>query len=53
MMRTMGNSPAVLNGYLAFSGALGESSIGAKLGELIALAVAASGFFVPVVFLMR
>lgn len=40
MMRTMGNSPAVLNGYLSFSGALGESSIGAKLGELIALTVA-------------
>jgi len=42
MMRTMGNSPAVLNGYLAFSGALSESSIGGKLGELIALAVANS-----------
>jgi uncharacterized peroxidase-related enzyme len=40
MMRTMGNSPAVLNGYLAFNGALGESSIGGKLGELIALTVA-------------
>ncbi len=40
MMRTMGNSPAVLNGYLSFSGALGESLIGAKLGELIALTVA-------------
>lgn len=42
MMRTMGNSPAVLNGYLAFSGALGESSLGSKLGEMIALAVANS-----------
>lgn len=40
MMRTMGNSPAVLNGYLSFSGALGESLIGAKLGEQIALTVA-------------
>ncbi len=40
LMRTMGNSPAVLNGYLSFSGALGESSIGAKLGEQIALTVA-------------
>lgn len=40
MMRTMGNSPAVLDGYLAFSGALGTSSIGAKLAELIALTVA-------------
>jgi uncharacterized peroxidase-related enzyme len=40
MMRTMGNSPAVLDGYLAFSSALNQSSIGAKLGELIALTVA-------------
>jgi uncharacterized peroxidase-related enzyme len=40
MMRTMGNSHAVLNGYLSFSGALGASSLGAKLGELIALTVA-------------
>jgi uncharacterized peroxidase-related enzyme len=40
MMRTMGNSPAVLNGYLSLSGALNESSIGGKLNELIALTVA-------------
>lgn len=40
LMRTLGNSPAALNGYLSFSGALGSSSIGAKLGELIALTVA-------------
>ena len=40
MMRTMGNSPAVLNGYLSFNAALAESSIGGKLGELIALTVA-------------
>ena len=40
MMRTLGNSPAALNGYLSFSAALGESSIGGKLGELIALTVA-------------
>lgn len=40
MMRTMGNSPAVLNAYLSFSGALAESSIGAKLGEQLALTVA-------------
>jgi uncharacterized peroxidase-related enzyme len=40
MMRTMGNSPAVLNAYLSFSGALGEGTLGAKLGELIALTVA-------------
>lgn len=40
MMRTMGNSPAVLNGYLSLSSALSEGLIGAKLGELIALTVA-------------
>lgn len=40
MMRTMGNSVAVLNGYLSFSGALNESKIGARIGEQIALAVA-------------
>ena len=40
MMRTMGNSPAVLNGYLSLSGALGEGVLGGKLGELIALTVA-------------
>lgn len=42
MMRTMGNSPAVLNGYLSFNEALGKSAIGNKLGELIALTVANS-----------
>jgi len=42
MMRTMGNSPAVLEGYLNFSDALGKGSLGGKLGELIALAVAES-----------
>lgn len=40
MMRTMGNSPAVLNGYLSFSSALSQSSIGTKLAEQIALTVA-------------
>ena len=40
MMRTMGNSPAVLNGYLSLSGALATGSISAKLGELIAITVA-------------
>lgn len=40
MMRTMGNSPAVLNGYLNFSGSLAEGQLGAKTGELIALAIA-------------
>lgn len=42
MMRTMGNSSAVLEGYLQLSGALGHGTIGAKTGELIALAVAES-----------
>jgi uncharacterized peroxidase-related enzyme len=40
MMRTMGNSPALLGGYLNFSGSLGEGTLGAKLGTLIALTVA-------------
>lgn len=40
LMRTFGNSPAVLEGYLGFSGALGASAIGPKLGELLALTVA-------------
>lgn len=40
MFRTMGNSPAVLNGYLSFNAALGEGVLGARLGELIALTVA-------------
>lgn len=40
MMRTMGNSSAVLEGYLQLSGALGHGTLGAKTGELIALVVA-------------
>src|SRR5690242_6061217 len=40
MMRTMGNSSAVLEGYLNLSGALAQGSLGAKTGELIALTVA-------------
>lgn len=40
MMRTMGNSPAVLEGYLNLNAALGTSSIGSELGELIAMTVA-------------
>jgi uncharacterized peroxidase-related enzyme len=40
MMRTMGNSPALLGGYLNFSGSLAEGTLGAKLGTLIALTVA-------------
>lgn len=39
MMRTMGNSPAVLEGYLNLSGALSKGKLGVKLGELIALTV--------------
>lgn len=37
---TMAHSPAVLQGYLAFSGALGEGRLSAALREQIALAVA-------------
>lgn len=40
MMRTMGSSPAFLEGYLNLSGALSHGTLGAKTGELIALAVA-------------
>lgn len=40
MMRTMGNSPAVLEGYLSFNAALANDSLGSKLGELIALTIA-------------
>lgn len=40
MARAMAANPAVLEGYLAFSGALGGGRLGARLGELIALAVA-------------
>jgi len=39
MMRTMANSPAALEGYLNFSGALGGGKLPAKLREEIALAV--------------
>jgi uncharacterized peroxidase-related enzyme len=42
MMRTMGNSSAALEGYLNLSGALSGGTLGAKTGELIALAVAES-----------
>ena len=40
MMRTMGNSSAVLEGYLNLGDALGKGTLGRKLGELIALTVA-------------
>lgn len=39
MMKTMGNSPAALEGYLGLSGALSKGSLGAKMGELLALTV--------------
>lgn len=42
MMRTMGNSPAFLEGYLNLGDALGKGALGARTGELIALAVAES-----------
>lgn len=42
MMRTMGNSPSFLEAYLNLSGTLTSGSLGAKTGELIALAVAES-----------
>ncbi len=42
MMRTMGNSTAVLEGYLNLSGALSHGKLSAKTGELIALAVSES-----------
>ncbi|MFM9839470.1 MAG: carboxymuconolactone decarboxylase family protein [Cyclobacteriaceae bacterium] len=40
MMRTMGNSPAFLEGYLNLSGALSGGTLGVKTSALIALAVA-------------
>ncbi|MGA2419730.1 MAG: carboxymuconolactone decarboxylase family protein [Candidatus Acidiferrum sp.] len=39
MTRVMANSPAVLEAYLSFSGALSSGTLGAKLGEQIALEV--------------
>lgn len=40
LFRVIGNAPAVLNGYLAFSGAFGKGAIAPALGERIALAIA-------------
>ena len=40
MARTMANAPAVLDGYLAFSGSLAKGTLNAKLREQIALTVA-------------
>jgi uncharacterized peroxidase-related enzyme len=39
MMRTMGNSPAVLEGYLNLSGALSHGKLSARTGELLALTI--------------
>jgi uncharacterized peroxidase-related enzyme len=40
MMKTMGNSPAILEGFLNYYGALSSGTLDAKTGELISLAVA-------------
>ncbi len=40
ILRAMANSPAALQAYLGFRSALGGASLGPKLGEAIALAVA-------------
>ncbi|MFC0181957.1 alkylhydroperoxidase AhpD family core domain-containing protein [Pseudarcicella hirudinis] len=40
IMRTMAASPAVLDAYLSFNGALSSGSIGGKLGEKLALFIA-------------
>src|SRR4051812_50135212 len=39
MTRAMANSPAVLDGYLQFSGALSKVSLPAKLREQLSLAI--------------
>ncbi len=40
LMRLVGNSPAALEGYLSLNGALAKGTLGVKLGERIALAIA-------------
>jgi uncharacterized peroxidase-related enzyme len=40
MMRTMGNSPALLEGYLDLSAALSHGTLGLKSGALLALTIA-------------
>jgi len=40
MMRTMGNSPALLQGYLDLNNTLSHGLLGAKTGELLALSIA-------------
>jgi len=39
MMRTMGNSPALLEGYLTLNTLLSHGKLGGKTGELLALAI--------------
>ena len=40
MTRAMANSPAVLDGYLQFSGALGKGTLSARVREQLSLAIA-------------
>jgi len=42
MMRTLGNSPAALEGYLNLSGALSHGTLSAETGELLALVISES-----------
>ena len=42
MTKAMANSPALLKGYLALSGALSNGSLGLRVSELLALAIAQS-----------
>jgi uncharacterized peroxidase-related enzyme len=42
LMKAMANSPAVLEGYLAFSGALGHGTLDPKIRERIAIGTAES-----------
>ena len=39
LVRTFAVAPAVLNGWLGFSGGLAKGEIGARLGELLAIAI--------------
>jgi len=39
MMRTMGHSPALLEGYLSLNAALSHGKLGGKTGELLALTI--------------
>jgi AhpD family alkylhydroperoxidase len=42
MARAMAQSPAVLEAYMGFSGAMGKGTLGRKLGEELALTLAAT-----------